>query len=162
VVSGASVPHGERFGRWLEELEVGQTFAHWPGRTITEAEDHLFCMLTMAASPVHVDAHYAEHHMDGGRNIVVGTFVYATLLGMSVPDTSGRAIAALGTDRLRHLEPVHHGDTLYAESTVLEARPSASRPHAGVVSIETRGRNQEGTLVCTFERSFLVPRRSVA
>jgi len=114
-------------------------------------------MLTMAASPVHVDAHYAAGHMDGGRNVVVGTFIYAMLLGMSVPDTSGRAVAALGTDRLRHLAPVGHGDTLYAESTVLGTRPSRSRPGEGVVTIETRGRNQDGVVVCSFERSFLVP-----
>ena len=149
----------ERFGRRLEEFVVGDVYRHWPGRTITQAEDHLFCMLTMAASPVHIDAHYAETEMAGGRNLVVGTFVYAALLGMSVPDTSGTAIAALGTERLKHVAPLHHGDTLYGESTVLEARPSSSRPGTGVVTIETRGFNQEGTLVCEFRRSFLVPMR---
>ena len=147
----------ERFGRWFDEFVVGDVYRHWPGRTITEAEDHLFCMLTMAASPLHIDAHYAERELAGGRNLVVGTFVYAALLGMSVPDTSGKAIAALGTDGLRHVAPLHHGDTLYAESTVLEARPSRSRPGTGVVTIETRGSNQDGTLVCEFRRSFLVP-----
>ena len=149
----------ERFGRWFDELVVGDVYRHWPGRTITEAEDHLFCMLTMAASPLHIDAHYAERELAGGRNLVVGTFVYAALLGMSVPDTSGKAIAALGTDGLRHVAPLHHGDTLYGESTVLEARPSSSRPGTGVVTIETRGFNQDGTLVCEFRRSFLVPMR---
>lgn len=148
-----------RFGRWFEEFVVGDVYKHWPGRTITEAEDHLFCMLTMAASPVHVDAEYARRELDGGRNLVVGTFVYAALLGMSVPDTSGKAIAALGTEALRHVAPLHHGDTLYAESTVVEARRSESRPDAGVVTIETRGLNQDGTLVCEFRRSFLVPLR---
>jgi acyl dehydratase len=149
----------ERFGRWFDEFVVGDVYRHWPGRTITEAEDHLFCLLTSAASPVHLDAEYARTEIDGGRNLVVGTFVYAALLGMSVPDTSGKAIAALGTDGLRHLAPLHHGDTLYAESTVLEARRSESRPNAGVVTIETRGRDQDGTLVCEYRRSFLVPVR---
>jgi acyl dehydratase len=149
----------ETFGRWLEDFRVGDVYRHWPGRTITAGEDHLFCLLTMAASPVHVDAHYAETEMEGGRNLVVGTFVYAALLGMSVPDTSGKAIAALGTEQLRHVAPLHHGDTLYGESTVLAARPSRSRSGAGVVTIETRGTNQERTLVCTFQRSFLVPRK---
>jgi acyl dehydratase len=149
----------ERFGRWFEELVVGDVYRHWPGRTITQAEDHLFCMLTMAASPLHIDAHYAETELEGGRNLVVGTFVYATLLGMSVPDTSGMAIAALGTDGLRHVAPLHHGDTLYGESTVLEARPSSSRPGTGVVTIETRGLKQDRTLVCEYRRSFLVPMR---
>jgi acyl dehydratase len=147
----------ERFGRSFENFEVGDVYRHWPGRTITEAEDHLFCLLTMAVSPLHVDAHYAAAELQAGRNLVVGTFVYAALLGMSVPDTSGRAIAALGTEHLRHVAPVYHGDTLYGESTVVEARRSRSRPNAGVVTIETRGYNQERTLVCEFRRSFLVP-----
>jgi acyl dehydratase len=147
------------FGRYLEEFEVGDVYRHWPGRTVTEADNHLFCCLTMAVSPIHVDANYAEHEMEGGRNLVVGTYVYALLLGMSVPDTSGKALAALGTRELRHLGPVHHGDTLYASSTVVAARASASRPNAGVVTVETRGTNQSSDLVCRFERSFLVPRR---
>jgi acyl dehydratase len=146
----------ERFGRWFHELTVGDVYRHWPGRTITAAEDHLFCMLTMAASPVHVDRHYAETELEGGRNLVVGTFVYAALLGMSVPDTSGKAVAALGTEQLRHVAPVHHGDTIYGESTVVEARTSRSRPGLGVVTIETRGYNQDRTLVCEFRRSFLL------
>lgn len=146
-----------RFGRWFEDFVVGDVYRHWPGRTITAAENHLFCMLTMAASPVHVDAHYAETEMERGRNLVVGTFVYALLLGMSVPDTSGKALAALGTERLRHVAPLYHGDTLYGESTVVEARLSGSRPGVGVVTIDTRGFNQEGTLVCEFRRAFLAP-----
>ena len=149
----------ERFGRWFEEFVVGDVYRHWPGRTITAAEDHFFCMLTMAASPVHVDAHYAEQELEGGRNLVVGTFVYAALLGMSVPDTSGKAIAALGTEQLRHLAPLYHGDTLYGESTVVEARRSRSREGLGVVTIHTRGHKQDRTVVCEFQRSFLVPLR---
>jgi acyl dehydratase len=147
----------ERFGRYFDEFEVGDVYRHWPGHTITEAEDHLFCMLTRAASPVHVDAHYAKAEMEGGRNMVVGTFVYSLLLGMSVPETSGKAIAALGSDELRHLAPLYHGDTLYGETTVLEKRISNSRQGAGIITIETRGYNQEETLVCEYRRSFLVP-----
>jgi acyl dehydratase len=146
-----------RFGRSFDEFVVGDVFRHWPGHTITEAEDHLFCMLTRAASPVHVDAHYASTELEGGRNMVVGTFVYSLLLGLSVPDTSGKAIAALGTESLRHLAPLYHGDTLYGETTVLEARISKSRPGVGVITIETRGYNQDTTQVCVFRRSFLVP-----
>jgi acyl dehydratase len=147
------------FGRYLEELEVGDVYRHWPGKTVTEADNHLFCCLTMATSPIHTDAHYASREMEGGRNLVVGTYVYALLLGMSVPDVSGKALAALGTTQLRHLRPVHHGDTLYAETTVLNTRVSRSRPDAGIVGVETRGANQDGEIVCRFERSFLVPRR---
>jgi acyl dehydratase len=147
----------ERFGRYFEELEIGDVYRHWPGHTVTEAEDHLFCNLTRAASPVHVDAHYASTEMEHGRNLVVGTFVYSLLLGMSVPDMSGKAIAALGTESLRHVAPLYHGDTLYGESSVLAARPSRSRPGVGIVTIETRGYNQDRTQVCEFRRSFLVP-----
>jgi acyl dehydratase len=147
----------DRFGRSFEQFEVGDVYRHWPGHTVTEAEDHLFCMLTRAASPVHVDAHYAKTEMESRRNMVVGTFVYSMLLGMSVPDTSGKSIAALGTDHLRHLAPLYHGDTLYAESSVLAKRASKSRQGVGIVTIETCGLNQDGTRVCEFQRSFLVP-----
>jgi acyl dehydratase len=81
---------------------------------------------------------------------------------MSVPETSGKAIAALGTDRLRHVAPLYHGDTLYSESTVLAAKESASRPTTGIVTVATRGLNQDGTVVCEFERSFLVPKKPSA
>ena len=149
----------ESFGRYLEDFAAGDVFRHWPGKTVTQADNHLFCCLTMAVSPIHTDDHYAELHMEGGRSLIVGTYIYALLLGMSVPDTSGRALAALGTRELRHIRPVHHGDTLYSESTVIRARRSESRPDTGVVTIETRGTNQRAELVCTFERSFLVPSR---
>ena len=153
----------ERFGRCFEEFRSGDVYRHWPGRTITEAEDHLFCMLTMAASPLHLDAHYAATTMEGGRNIVVGTFVYATLLGMSVPDTSGtrdrgaRNGAACATWR-RSITATRSTE----RARVVGTRPSRSRPGTGIVTIETRGHNQEGTLVCEFQRSFLVPLKPTA
>ena len=149
----------ERFGGYLEDYEPGDIFRHWPGKTVTEAEDHMFCLLTMAASPLHIDRHYAETETEFGRNIVVGTFVYSLLLGMSVPDISGRAIANLGVGELRHVAPLFHGDTLYGETEVLSARPSRSRPHAGVLTVRTDGFNQDKQLVCTFTRAVLIPRR---
>ena len=91
--------------------------------------------------------------------MVIGTYVYALLLGMSVPDVSGKAIAALGTEKLQHLRPVFHGDTLYAETRVLGKRSSRTTPGSGIVSVETKGLNQVGEVVCTFERSILVPMR---
>jgi acyl dehydratase len=148
-----------RFGGYLEDYEVGDVFHHWPGKTITEAEDHQFCLLTMAINPLHTDVHYAETEMEGGRNIVVGTYIYALLLGMSVPDISGRAIANLGAEQLRHVAPFHHGDTLYGMTEVTGVRPSQSRPGAGVLTVDTTGTNQDGVVVCTFTRSLLVPRR---
>lgn len=149
----------ERFGRYLDEFEVGDVFRHWPGKTVTEADDHLFCMLTMAASPLHIDRHFAKAEMPDGLNVVVGTYVYSLLLGMSVPDISGRAIANLGLSELRHLAPLFHGDTLYGETEVLGTRLSASRPGEGILTVRTDGFNQDRLKVCTFTRSVLLPVR---
>jgi acyl dehydratase len=148
-----------RFGGYLDDYEPGDIFHHWPGKTITEAEDHMFCLMTLAASPIHVDRHYGETESEFGRNVVVGTFVYATLLGMSVPDMSGRAIAALGVSELRHLAPMFHGDTLYGKSEVLAVRPSRSRPGRGVLTVRTDGYKQDDVHICTFTRSVLLPTR---
>jgi acyl dehydratase len=148
-----------RFGGYLEDYEPADVYKHWPGKTITEAEDHMFCLLTMAPSPLHVDRAFAAAEMESGRNIVVGTFVYALLLGMSVPDISGRAIANLGLSELRHLAPMYHGDTLYGASEVLSVRPSASRPGQGILTVRTDGFNQAGAKICTFTRAVLLPRR---
>ncbi len=146
-----------QFGRYLEEFEIGATYRHWPGKTITEYDDHLFCLLTMNHHPLHLDAHYAQG-TEFGRNVVVGNYIYSLLLGMSVPDISGRALANLEVESLRHVAPTFHGDTLYGETTVLDAVASRSKPDRGVVSVETRGHNQDGTLVCIFRRKVLVPR----
>ena len=148
-----------RFGGYLEDFEVGDVFHHWPGKTITEAENHQFCMLTMAVNPVHIDAHYAAREMEHGRNLVVGTYIYALLVGMSVPDVSGRALANLGVEQLRHVAPVYHGDTLYGTTEVTGRRPSKSRPRTGILTVATTGTNQDDRVVCTFARNILVPRR---
>jgi acyl dehydratase len=146
----------DRYGRAYEDLEPGDIYRHWPGKTVTEGEHHLFCALTMSASPLHVDAAFAAE-LPGGKNVVVGTFVHALLVGMSLVDVTGRAVAALGIDELRYLAPVYHGDTLYAETRILSKRPSRSRPALGVVTAVTRGFNQDNVTVCRFRRSFLVP-----
>lgn len=149
-----------RFGGYLEDYEVGDRYIHWPGKTITQAEDHMFCMITMAASPIHVDSNYASTEMSGGRNLVVGSFIYSLLLGMSVSDISGRAIANLGVEKLRHTAPMYHGDTLYGETTIVHARSSKSRPATGIMTVETTGYNQDKKVVCTFMRSVLLPKRA--
>lgn len=149
----------QRFGGYLEDYEPGDVYRHWPGKTITEAEDHMFCLLTMAASPLHIDRHYAETETEFGRNIVVGTMIYSLLLGMSVPDISGRAIANLGVSELRHLAPFFHNDTLYASSEILSVRPSESRPNQGILTVRTDGFNQDQRHVCTFTRAVLLPCR---
>jgi acyl dehydratase len=148
-----------RFGGYLEDYEPEDVFRHWPGKTITEAEDHMFCLLTMAASPMHIDRHFAENESEFGRNIVIGTYIYALLLGMSVPDISGRAIANLGVSELRHIAPMFHGDTLYGTTEVLTVRRSASRRSQGILTVRTEGFNQEDRKLCTFTRAVLLPCR---
>ena len=149
-----------QFGRYYEEFEVGEVYKHWPGKTVTEYDDHLFCLLTMNHHPLHLDANYAETTTDFGRNVVVGNYVYSLLLGMSVPDVSGKAIANLEVESLRHVKPTFHGDTIYGETEVLDKTPSRSKDDRGVVHVETRGYKQDGTVVCVFRRKVMVPKRS--
>jgi acyl dehydratase len=147
------------FGRFFEEFTVGDVYRHWPGKTITQAEDILFCSITMNQHPLHSDDNYAAAATSHGRAMVVGNLVYSVVLGQSVPDVSGRAIANLEIQSLRHPNPVFHGDTIYSESTVLEATPSRSKSDRGIITVRTIGYNQQGTIVCEFSRKVLVPRQ---
>ena len=114
-------------------------------------------MITMNHHPLHIDAHYAETETQFGRNVVVGNLVYSLVLGMSVPDVSGKAIANLEIESLRHARPTFHGDTIYARTTVLDKRESQSKPDRGIVTVETVGWNQREETVCEFRRRVLVP-----
>jgi acyl dehydratase len=147
------------YGRYLEDFEVGAVYKHWPAKTVTEADDHMFCLLTMNHHPLHINDVYASKSQQG-RNVVVGPLVYSLALGMSVADVSGKAIANLATEELSHPAPVFHGDTLFAESEVLDVKPSGSKPDRGVVRVHTRVYKQDGTLVAEFKRAVLVPRRT--
>ncbi len=151
--------HERPFGRYFEDFEPGDVYKHWPGKTITEYDDHLFCMITMNHHPLHTDAWYAETQTQFGKNVVVGNLVYSLVLGMSVPDVSGVAIANLEVETLQHKKPTFHGDTIYAETKVLEKKESQSKPDRGVVSVETRGFNQRGEEVCYFRARVMVPKR---
>ena len=131
------------YGRYLEEFEVGAVYKHWPAKTVTEADDHLFCLITMNHHPLHINDVYAAQSQQG-RNVVVGPLVYSLALGMSVSDVSGKAIANLATEELKHPAPVFHGDTLFVESEVLEKRESQSKPDRGTVKVHTRVHNQDG------------------
>jgi acyl dehydratase len=147
------------YGRHLEDFEVGAVYKHWPAKTITEAEDHLFCLLTMNHHPLHVNDVYAAKSQQG-RNVVAGPLVYSLAFGMTVSDISGKAIANLATEELAHPAPVFHGDTLFVESEVLEKRESRSKPDRGTVKVHTRVFNQDGVLVAEFKRVVLVPRKN--
>jgi acyl dehydratase len=146
------------YGRYLEDFEVGAVYKHWPAKTVTEADDHLFCLLTMNHHPLHINDVYAKQSQQG-RNVVVGPLVYSLALGMSVSDVSGKAIANLATEELSHPAPLFHGDTLFVESEVLEVKPSRSKPDRGTVKVHTRAYNQDGVLVAEFKRVVLVPRK---
>ena len=147
------------FGRAFEDFEPGDIYRHWPGKTITEYDDHLFCMITMNHHPLHTNAWFAEQDTPQGKNVVVGNLVYSLVLGMSVPDVSGSAIANLEIETLKHKNPTFHGDTIYAVTEVIDKVPSSSKPDRGVVTVETRGFNQDGVEVCFFRRKVLVWRR---
>ncbi len=153
--------HERPFGRCLEDFVVGDIYKHWPGKTITEADDHLFCMITMNHHPTHTNAWFAEHESPHGKNLVVGNLVYSLVLGMSVPDVSGSAIANLEVETLKHAKPTYHGDTIYAETRVLDARPT-SKGDRGIVTVETKGVNQRGEEVCYFRRKVMVWTRDAA
>lgn len=150
----------ERFGRYLEEFHVGDIYRHWPGKTITESDNNLFCLLTLNRHPIHSDVEYAKSQTHG-RILVVGPLVLSLVIGMSVADTSGKAIANLEYEKITHDAPVFIGDTIYSESEVLDVRESTSKPDRGIVYITTRAYNQKGEKVLTLYRRFLVPKGGV-
>ena len=150
------------YGRYLEEFTVGEVIRHWPGRTISEADCTWFALLTMNQHPLHSDANYAEKSTQHKQRLVLGPLVFSIGIGMTVADVSGRAIANLEIEKIIHDAPVFIGDTLYAESTVLGKRESASRPTQGIVTVRTVGTKADGTQVIQFERTILIPKRGHA
>lgn len=151
--------HDRPFGRYFEEFSIGDIFRHWPGKTITEAESHYFSLATMNHHPLHINYWFAEHETVHRRNVVVGSLVYSLVLGMSVPDVSGSCIANLEIESLVHLNPTFEGDTIYAESKVLDKVASRSKEDRGVVTVATKAFNQRGEEVCHFRRKVLVWKR---
>ena len=146
------------FGRYLEEFTVGDVYEHRPGRTITEADNINFSLMTMNQHPMHCDRAFAEKS-EFGRPLVNSGLSLAIVLGMTVNDVSGRAIANLGWKEINLTGPVFPGDTLYAESEVLEKRESKSRPTQGIVTVKTRAFKQDGQPVMDFIRSALIPKQ---
>lgn len=147
-----------RYGRYFDEFVVGDTYEHRPGRTITESDNIQFSLLTMNSHPMHCDKAYAARS-EFGDLIVNSGLTLAIVLGLTVNDVSGQAIANLGWKEIVLIAPVFAGDTLYAESTVLAKRESKTRPTQGIVTVSTLALNQDAVKVMTFERTFLVPRQ---
>jgi len=150
-----------KFGRFFEEFSEGDVFRHQLGKTIQESDNNLFCLLTMNHHPVHLDDVYAKSAQHG-EILVVGTLVFSLVVGMTVGDISGRAIANLEYQGIKHLLPVHVGDTIHAETTVLEVKPSRSKTDRGTVKVCTVAHNQNHKAVLEFTRVLLVPKQSGA
>lgn len=148
----------ESLGRYFEDFKVGDIYQHRPGRTITQYDNISFTLLTMNTHPMHFDEEYAKHS-EFGRCIVCSPLTVALMVGMSVTDVSQKAIANLGWTDIKLTHPLFAGDTLYAESEVLDRRESKSRPGAGIVSVKTLGLNQAGVKVCEFNRTMLIMKR---
>jgi itaconyl-CoA hydratase len=148
----------ETFGRYYEEFVVGDIYEHRPGRTITDADNVWFTLLTMNTHPAHFDYEFAKK-TEFKRPIVCSPFTVALMVGMSVSDVSQKAVANLGWDSIKLTHPLFPGDTLYAESEVLQKRESDSRPQQGIVTVKTVGKNQDGVTVCTFNRTMLIWKR---
>ncbi len=148
----------ETFGRYYEDFTPGDVYEHRPGRTLTEADNIWFTLLTMNTHPLHFDDAYAQK-TEFGKALVNSCLTLSTIVGMSVRDVSYKAIGNLGWTDIRLTAPVFVGDTLYAESTVLRKRESESRPTQGVVVVRTVGMKADGTQVIGFERTVLVPKR---
>ena len=149
------------YGRYLEEFEVGEVIKHWPGRTITEADNTWFALLTQNQSPLHIDAAYAEKHTQHGQRLVVGTLILAIAAGQTVADISGYAIANLEYEKVTHDAPTFAGDTIYTESTILDVKETSAGDR-GIVYLETRVTNQRGERVMTYRRRALIPKRNHA
>ncbi|WP_446830069.1 MaoC family dehydratase [Candidatus Foliamicus sp.] len=148
-------------GRYYEEFREGDIYEHWPGRTLTESDNTWFTLLTMNTHPLHFDKEYGRK-TEFGRRLIVSTLTLSVLVGMSVSDVSEKAIANLGWTDIKLPHPLFIGDTLYGSSEVLSKRPSKTRPNAGIVTVRTTGRNQDGDVVCVYDRTVLVPRRGHA
>jgi acyl dehydratase len=144
-------------GRVYEDFEIGDLYRHPLGRTITQADNIWFTLLTVNPNPIHFDAHYASQ-TEFGRPLVNSAFTLALVMGLSVTDLSQNGVN-LGWDEIRLPHPVFEGDTLYAQSEVLEKRESKSRPHMGIVRFKTLGFNQHGAVVIEFRRTILAYKR---
>ena len=143
--------------RTLGDFTAGEIIAHNTRKTVTESDNNLFCLLTMNHHPVHLDHAYAAEQQHG-RILVVGTYVLSVVVGFTVADISGAAIANLGYEDVVHEGPVFVGDTLRAETEVLDVRESRSKPDRGVLHVVTRAYNQKNELILSFRRKVLLPK----
>lgn len=148
-----------KLGMYFEEFEVGLEIRHSLSKTIFESDNNFFSLLTMNHHPVHTNIDYAQKNQHG-QLLVVGTLVFSIVVGMTVPDISGKAIANLGYEDVKHLAPVFVNDTIYARTRIISKRESQSKPDRGIVYVETIGYNQRGEDVISFRRNVLVKKQN--
>lgn len=147
-------------GLYFEEFEVGSEIRHSLSKTIFESDNNFFSLMTMNHHPVHTNMDYAEKNQHG-RILVVGTLVFSLAVGITVPDISGKAIANLGYEEVKHLHPVFVNDTIYVRTKVLEKRKSKSKGDRGIVYVESIAYNQEGVDVLSFRRHVLIKKKNL-
>lgn len=147
-------------GLYYEDFVVGEEIQHALSKTIFESDNNLFSLLTMNHHPVHTNMDYALKNQHG-QILVVGTLVFSLVVGMTVPDISGKAIANLGYEDIKHIAPVFINDTIYAKTKILSKRESKSKLDRGLVYVETIGYNQKGENVISFRRNVLVKKRNM-
>ena len=147
-------------GNYFDEFQVGETIEHSLSKTIFESDNNLFSLLTMNYHPVHTNIDYAFNNQQG-QILVVGTLVFSLVVGITVPDISGKAIANLEYESVKHLNPVFIGDTIYAKTTILDKIPSKTKDDRGIVYVETTAYNQKGDIVLSFRRKVLIKKKNI-
>src|SRR6056297_1945061 len=147
-----------KIGHFFEEFVEGETIHHAASKTIFESDNNFFSLLTMNHHPVHTNLDYAEKNQHG-QLLVVGTLVFSLIVGITVPDISGKAIANLGYEDIKHLAPVFIGDTLYARTKIISTRASKSKKDRGIIYVETIGYNQNNIEVIKFRRNVLIKKQ---
>lgn len=148
-----------KLGLYYEEFEVGTEIKHNLSKTIFECDNNFFSLMTMNHHPVHTNIDYAGHNQHG-KILVVGTLVFSLAVGITVPDISGKAIANLGYEDIKHLNPVFLNDTIYVRTKVLSKRESKSKNDRGIVYVESIAYNQDGIDVLSFRRNVLVKKKN--
>ena len=145
-------------GFYLEDFKDGDIIKHAPTKTIFESDNNLFSLLTMNHHPVHLNAEYAKNNQHG-KILVVGTLVFSLVVGMTVNDISGKAVANLEYEKVEHTAPVFIGDTIHAETEILDVKESKSKKDRGIIYVETRAYNQRNEMVLRFRRHVLVKKK---
>ena len=148
-----------QIGNYYEDFIIGETVYHELSKTIFESDNNLFSLLTMNYHPVHTNIDYASNNQHG-QILVVGTLVFSLAVGITVPDISGKAIANLGYENVKHLAPTFVNDTLYVRSTIIDKRESKSKKDRGIIYVESVAYNQKGQDVLSFRRHVLVKKHS--